>query len=266
MKLWEAIFLGLVQGLTEFLPISSTAHLRIVPAVFGWGDPGAAFTAVTQLGTFAAVLVYFGRDLASLIRDAIRGRGRMIWMICVATVPIVLTGVLFKNYIEHQWRSLYVVSTAMIGLALVMAAAELWQRRHQKLRGLEDMGWLDAVVVGLWQALALVPGSSRSGCTIAGGLFLGFKREAAARFAFLLSLPSVFAAGVLEMRELYLANGIGWGNTIAAAVTAFVSGYGAIAFLLRYLRQHTLWLFIFYRLWLGTLLLAGLSTGKLQPL
>ncbi|MBM4049004.1 MAG: undecaprenyl-diphosphatase UppP [Planctomycetes bacterium] len=266
MTLWQAIVLGLIQGLTEFLPISSTAHLRIVPAALGWSDPGAAFTAVIQLGTLAAVLIYFARDIVGITRDTLTGRGQLGWMICAGTVPIVVVGLAFRKYIEHHWRSLYVIAGAMIGLALVLALAEWLERRRRRLREMNELGWLDAIVVGCFQAIALVPGSSRSGCTIAGGLFLGMKRDTAARFSFLLSLPAVFAAGVFELKELRHANVAGWTNTIVATVVAFVLGYASIAFLLGYLRRHTTWVFILYRLALGALLLAALAAGTLQPL
>ncbi|MBM3860753.1 MAG: undecaprenyl-diphosphatase UppP [Verrucomicrobia bacterium] len=266
MTLWQAIVLGLVQGLTEFLPISSTAHLRIVPALVGWADPGAAFTAVTQLGTLAAVLIYFARDIVAITRDALTGKGKLGWMICAGTIPVVVLGLACKSYIEHHWRSLYVIAAAMIGLALVLALAEWFERRRQKMREMNELGWLDAIVVGCFQAIALIPGSSRSGCTIAGGLFLGMKRDTAARFSFLLSLPAVLAAGLLELKELQHAANIGWTNTVVATVVAFLAGYASIAFLIGYLRRHTTWVFIFYRLVVGALLLAGLAAGKLQPL
>lgn len=276
MTLGEAIVLGLVQGLTEFLPVSSTAHLRIVPAALGWADPGAAFTAVTQLGTLAAVFLYFARDIGVIALAMVRRGGpaspggeynaRLGWMILLGTVPIVAVGLTCKNSIEHQWRSLYVIAAAMIGLALLLALAEWLEHRRPKLREMKEIGWLDALLIGCFQALALLPGSSRSGCTIAGGMFLGLKRDTAARFSFLLSLPSVLAAGLFELRELHHANAAGWLNTLVATAVAFVAGYAAIAFLLGYLRRHTTWVFIFYRLVLGTLLLAALLTGKLSAL
>jgi len=266
MTLWKAIVLGIVQGLSEFLPISSTAHLRIVPAWLGWEDPGAAFTAVIQLGTLAAVLLYFARDIVTITRETLTGKSKLGWMICAGTVPVVVFGLTFKKYIEHNWRSLYVIAGAMIGLAVVLAIAELMERRRQKLREMGELGWLDAIVVGLFQAIALVPGSSRSGCTLTGGLFLGMKRDTAARFSFLLSLPAVFAAGVLELKELHHAKSVDWTSVAVATVVSFVVGYASIAFLLGYLRKHTTWLFIIYRLILGALLLAALWTGRLSPL
>lgn len=266
MSLWQAIALGIIQGLTEFLPISSTAHLRIIPAWLGWNDPGAAFTAVIQLGTLAAVLIYFARDIIAIVRDTLTGRSKLGWMICAGTVPVVVVGLTCKKYIEHHWRSLYVIAAAMIGLALVLALAEWFERRRQRLREMNELGWLDAIVVGLFQAIALIPGSSRSGCTIAGGLFRGMKRDTAARFSFLLSLPAVFAAGMLELKELHHAKAADWPTIIVATAVSFVVGYASIAFLLGYLRRYTMWVFILYRLVLGVLLLAALAAGKLSPL
>jgi undecaprenyl-diphosphatase len=263
MTLWQATVLGVVQGLTEFLPISSTAHLRIVPALLGWPDPGAAFTAVIQLGTLVAVLAYFRHDIVSITRGVFRGE-QLGWMIAVGTVPVVVIGLLFKHNIETNLRSLYVIAFAMIGLAVVLALAEWSTRRREKFRGLEQVGWLDAIVVGCAQAVALIPGSSRSGCTITGALFCGLDRPTAARFSFLLSLPAVFAAGIFEFRHA-LHESAGDPVTLAVATFAsFVVGYASIAFLLNYLKKHTTWLFILYRLALGTVLLALLLSGKLS--
>src|SRR5882762_6704414 len=156
MTLWQAIVLGIVQGLTEFLPISSTAHLRIIPALLGWQDPGAAFTAVIQLGTLVAVLAYFARDIVAITRDTLTGKSQMGWMIVVGTIPVVVLGLLFKHHIEHTLRSLYVIASAMIGLALVLALAE-WLGKQRRTMG--QVGWLDAIVVGCAQAVALIPGS-----------------------------------------------------------------------------------------------------------
>jgi len=178
-------------------------------------------------------------------------------------------GVAFRKHVEHGWRSLYVIAGALIGLGLLLAAAEWTERRRQqrqkKLREMDNLNWRDAIVVGLFQALALVPGASRSGSTITGGLFLGMTRDTAARFSFLLSLPAVFGAGVLELRKLHVASRADAVNLAASSLTALVVGYLAIAFLLGYLRRHTTWVFIVYRLALGAALLALLLTGKLQP-
>jgi undecaprenyl-diphosphatase len=283
MTLLQAIILGIVQGLTEWLPISSTAHLRIVPALLGWDDPGAAFTAVIQLGTFAAVVVYFWRDvariLAATLRDLLSGRplaspdARLGWMIAAGTVPIVICGLAFKGWIKDELRSLYVIAAALIVVALAMAWAErrMLRRRARGFeeRALDAVGWGDAIAVGLAQAAALVPGTSRSGVTITGGLLRGLSRETAARFSFLLSLPSVFAAAVFEIYELFkdndplLYDSAQRVNLVAATVVSAVVGYGTIVFLLRYLRTRSTGIFIVYRLALGAMLLALLAAGRL---
>ena len=265
MSLWQAIVLGIVQGVTEFLPVSSTAHLRIVPALLGWSDPGAAFTAVIQLGTLVAVFAYFRRDVVSITRGAFRG-DKLGWMIAVGTIPVVVLGLLFKHHIETSLRSLYIIAVAMIGLALALAVAEWLESRRKALRGLEQVGWIDAIVVGCAQAVALIPGSSRSGCTITGALFMGLNRETAARFSFLLSLPAVFAAGIFELvkaRHELLATQEHVHDLVAATVVACVVGYASIAFLIGYLKRHTTWLFIIYRMGLGIVLLTLLSMGRL---
>ncbi len=274
MTLGQAIVQGIVQGLTEFLPISSIAHMRIVSALCGWTDPGAAFSAVVQMIAYVAVLLYFWQDCVGIVRGAVRGvgthEGKLGWMIVAATIPIAVLGLLFRKHIEHNWRSLYVIAAAMIGLAILLAWAEWTERQRQrhnhKLRELSELGWRDAIVVGCFQTLALVPGASRSGSTIAGGLFLGMKRDTAARFSFLMSLPAVFAAGLFEVRKLHLSTHAEVLNLLAAGLAAFVVGYGAVAFLLGYLRRHTTWVFVIYRLLLGAVLFSLLWTGKLQPL
>lgn len=273
MGLLRAVVLGLVQGITEFLPISSTAHLRITPELFGWQDPGAAFDAIIQLGTVAAVLVYFRRDILQLLRAWVDGlqrrdllgttESRLAWYVLVGTLPVVVLGFLFKHAIETSLRSLYVVAGSMIVLALVLAAAE-WTARHS--RRLEDMTWKDGWIIGLWQALALVPGSSRSGTTLTGGLWRGLRREDAARYSFLLSIPATTAAGLFELRHLRHASTPFTGTELAvAAGVAFVSGMLAIGGLLRYLRTRTTMVFVVYRLLLGALLLSLLHTGRLRP-
>jgi undecaprenyl-diphosphatase len=266
MTLWQAIVLGVVQGVAEFLPVSSTAHLRIVPALLGWQDPGAAFTAVIQLGTLVAVLAYFARDIVTIVRDTLTGKSQTGWMIVVGTIPVVVLGLLFKHHIESTLRSLYVIAAAMIGLALVLALAEWLESRRKALRTLDQVGWLDAIVVGCAQAVALIPGSSRSGCTITGALFMALNRETAARFSFLLSLPAVFAAGVFELikaRHELLATQEHVHDLLAATLVSFVVGYASIAFLLGYLKKHTMWVFIIYRLLMGAALFALLATGRL---
>jgi undecaprenyl-diphosphatase len=282
LDLVQALILGIVQGLTEFLPISSTAHLRIVPALAGWPDPGAAFTAVVQAGTLIAVVAYFRHDIARIARawatGIARGRStetldaRLGWMMILATVPIVACGLVFQDPIEHQLRSLYVVAGAMIGLAVVLAAAEALVRYRQRAgiveKRLEDVTWADAVVTGLAQALSLVPGSSRSGVTITAALFQGLARDAAARFSFLLSLPAIFAAGLYQFvkaRHDLFATSDDALALVVCTVASGIVGYLSIAFLLRYLRTRSTYVFIIYRLILGGMILFWLWRGTLEP-
>lgn len=282
LSLFQAVILGIVQGLTEFLPISSSAHLRIVPALLRWNDPGAAFTAVIQIGTLVAVVAYFRQDIIRIGRAWTRGLfggrplddldARLGWMIIAGTVPIVVCGLVFEHHIETTLRSLYVVATALMALAAVLALAEVLVHRRaragQRQKELADITWTDALVTGAAQALALVPGSSRSGVTITAGLFAGMSRETAARFSFLLSLPSVLAAAAYE---LYAARSelLGSQQDVAALVVAtgaaLVSGYAAITFLLYYLKRHTTYIFVAYRLLLGGLIFYLLATGRLVP-
>jgi undecaprenyl-diphosphatase len=282
MTLFEALILGIVQGLTEFLPISSSGHLRLVPALLGWKDAGAAFTAVIQIGTLAAVLAYFRDDIVRIarawlanLRRASPGDldARMGWMMIVATVPIVVCGLAFKSQIETSLRSLCVVAGALVGLAALLAVAEVvlqWRvRRGLRLKQLEQITWPDAIAVGLAQCLALMPGSSRSGVTIGAGLFSGMSRETAARFSFLLSLPSVLAAGVYQLykaRGELMATTQGTAALVVATLASLVVGYASIAFLLRYLKTHTTWIFIVYRLLLGAALFWLLAQGRLSPM
>ena len=274
MSVLEAIVLGIVQGITEFLPISSTAHLRIVPAFAGWEDPGAAFTAVTQLGTMAAVLLYFRADLWRIARAWTRSlrdrsaRGeldaRLGWYILLGTIPIGIFGLAFKDQIETGARDLYVIGTALIVLGFVLLLAEKVGKRD---RSIEQLSARDGVALGFAQALALVPGVSRSGATITAGLFLGLDRESAARFSFLLSIPAVVLSGVLELGSI--ASGeegenVGTGALVIATFLAFVSGYAAIAFLLRFLATHSTVVFVVYRVALGALVLVLVSAGTIE--
>ena len=280
MSIVEAIVLAVVQGLTEFLPISSTAHLRIVPALLGWQDPGAAFSAVIQIGTLAAVLAYFWRDvvriLSAMVADLRRGKlatshdAMLGWMIAVGTLPIVVCGLAFKDAIETTLRSLYVVSFALIGLALLLALVELLVRRRIAAgdpgRDVGELTWRDAIVVGFAQAAALVPGTSRSGATIFGGLCCGLSREAAARFSFLLSIPSILMAGLYQLvdaRAELLASQSQVLNLVVALVVSAVVGYATIPWLLGFLRTHSTFVFIVYRLLLAGVLLGLLTTGRL---
>jgi undecaprenyl-diphosphatase len=268
---FEAIVLGVVQGLTEFLPISSSAHLRIVPALFGWDDPGAAFTAVTQLGTVAAVLLYFRKDLAtivtawlrSLVRPEMRGNhdARMGWYVIIGTIPVVVLGFAFRHQIKDQARDLRIIAIAMIVVALVLWTADHIGRRTKQIRQLDAR---DGIIYGLAQSAALVPGVSRSGATISAGLFLGYSREAATRYSFLLSIPAVVASGLFELLDIGSDPNARWGPTILATLIALVVGYAVIAWLLRYVATHTFLPFVIYRLGVGVLLLILLATGVLS--
>ena len=264
----EAIVLGVVQGLTEFLPISSTGHLRVVPAFLGWEDPGAAFTAVTQLGTMAAVLLYFRADLWRIARAWTRGLrdpavrstldSRLGWYLIAGTIPIGIFGFAFSNTIENGARDLYVIGSMLIVFGLVLLAAERVGRRE---RDVDSITTRDGLVIGAAQALALVPGVSRSGATISAGLFLGLDRPAAARFSFLLSVPAVVLSGLFELRDISGEGGASAGATALATLLAFVVGYASIAFLLRFLVRHSTAVFVGYRLVLGAVVLALAGAG-----
>jgi undecaprenyl-diphosphatase len=269
MALWFAALLGLIQGLTEYIPVSSTAHLRVVSALAGQQDVGAAYTAVIQLGTLVAVLAYFAKDLAALPAAMVRAPaspdGRLPWLIAVGTVPIVVAGLVLKKQIEGELRSLYVIATALIVVGLVMAAID----RHaagREGRGLATITYADAIVIGLAQTLALVPGVSRSGATICMALLLGFTRSDAARFSFLLSIPAVAGAGIFEARKAFAELGseaipaLAVGTGVAAVV-----GYASIAWFLRWLGSHQLVSFAIYRVAAGLALLGALATRMLAP-
>jgi undecaprenyl-diphosphatase len=272
VDLTQAIVYGLVQGLTEFLPVSSSGHLLLVPALLHWPDPGAGFTAVIQLGTVLAVLIYFRTDLAraitgwwrSLFDKSLRGtnEARLGWAVFVGTIPVVIVGVLLEDKIDTAFRSALLVAGMLIGVALVMWIAEAVAKRT---RVLDDVRMKDGLIVGLWQALALVPGASRSGSTIAGALFLGMDRATAARFSFLLSVPSVLASGLYKLakdREVLFADGAA--PTIVATVVAFASGYAAIAFLIAFLQKRSTAVFIGYRLVLGCAIIALALAGIIE--
>ncbi len=274
MSIIEAIVLGIVQGLTEFIPISSTAHLEIVPVMLGWGDPGAAASAVIQFGTLLAAIIYFFKDIIRLIGGFFRGLAtrriiedtdsREAWLVILGTIPIVILGLLLKKHIESTFRSLWVITTMVIVIAFLLQLAELYARRKQ-LRGFDQLRISDGIAIGLGQCLALIPGSSRSGSTIMTALFRKVDRPTAARYSFLLSIPAVGGAGMLELikeRE-HLAQ-LGWLSIAVAIFFAFVSGYASIWFLLRYLRKHTTYVFIWYRYALGALMIVLLMTGWLK--
>jgi undecaprenyl-diphosphatase len=271
MDAFQAIVLGIVQGLTEFLPISSTAHLRIVPAFLGWDDPGTAFTAVVQLGTMAAVLVYFRRDLWNIalatlrsVRDPQERRtvdAKLGWGIVLGTAPIAVLGLLFKNKVETDARQLTLIAIALIVMGLVL---ELAERTGRKERPIESLSVKDGVTIGFAQALALVPGVSRSGATISAGLFLGLDRAAAARYSFLLSVPAVVLSGLFELKDVGKGGGAGFAATALATLLAFVVGYVSIAWFLKYLTRHPVTVFVVYRVVLGAVLLVLVATNAVN--
>jgi undecaprenyl-diphosphatase len=262
MTLWFAALLGIVQGLTEFLPISSTAHLRIVPALLGRPDAGAAFTAVIQLGTLAAVIVYFLRELAIMLRAAVTAPAsrdaRLLWYLGAGTVPIGVLGLALKKHITGEFRSIVVVALALIVVGVVMALAD---RRARGGRAMDSITLRDALLIGLGQACALVPGVSRSGATITAALLLGLARPDAARFSFLLSIPAVGAAGIFELKDAaHDLGATGLAPLVVATLVSGITGYLAIAWLLRFLRTRSLVGFAIYRVLLGAALL-GLVAG-----
>jgi undecaprenyl-diphosphatase len=267
----QAIVLGVIQGLTEFLPISSSAHLRILPEVFGWGDPGAAFTAVIQIGTELAVLLFFWRDiwriasmwLKSLVKAEYRGHldARMGWFIIFGSVPIVVLGVLFQDTIKSEFRSLWLIGTTLIVGGIVLGVAD---RVGSTDKTLKQLSLRDALLMGVAQAFALIPGVSRSGATLSMGRFLGYERETATRYAFLLAIPAVIGAGVFELKDVPNGDNLyGWGPTILATVVSFAIGYAAIAWLLRYVSTHSYTPFVVYRIVLGAGTLLLVATGAI---
>ena len=265
---WHALVLGVVQGLTEFLPISSTAHLKVVPVLLGWGDPGVAFTAVIQLGSIAAVLAYFRSDLQGVLAAMGRAMREGSWgdpearlgvAIGLGTLPIVLAGLAMKRFVPDYdnsiLRSLSSIAIVSIVMALLLALAELVGVRR---RALDDVQPRDGLLVGVAQALALVPGVSRSGSTLTASLFDGWQRSSAARFSFLLGIPAITLAGLVEMKDALAspANG-GLLPMVVGVLSAALVSWIAIAWLLRFLRQHSTWVFVAYRLVFGIVLLVA---------
>ena len=268
ISLFQAVLLGLVQGLTEFIPISSTAHLRIVPHFLGWPDPGTAFSAAIQLGTLAAVFAYFTADIRRLAAAAIEGLRhrdfnrsddtRLAWSIVLGTLPIGVLGLSFRKFIENEARGLGVIGIALIALALLLLLADRLGRRE---RAMANLSFAGIQIIGLCQALALIPGCSRSGSTIMGGLFVGLRRAEAARFSFILGLPAIGASGLFELTELLDSNpGEGLTSLAAGIVAAAISGYLSIGFLLRFLERYGTWPFVLYRIALGSLILVTLRS------
>ncbi|RNI21368.1 undecaprenyl-diphosphate phosphatase [Flexivirga caeni] len=267
----EAIVLGIVQGLTEFLPISSSAHQLIVGRLF-WGNDGggSAFTAVNQLGTETAVIVYFWRDIVRIINQwalSVAGKvpradpdARMGWLVVVGTIPIGVLGLAFKGFIEGPLRNLWVTASMLLVFAIIIAVADATTDQHKTL---DDLDSKDGIRFGLWQALALIPGVSRSGGTISGGLFMGYSREAAARYSFLLAIPAVVLSGLFELADLHGSGGDGWGQIAIATVLAFVVGYAVIRWFMRYISTHDFRPFVYYRLALSVFLFGLLFLDKI---
>lgn len=266
----EAIVLGLIQGLTEFLPVSSSAHVLILSQLLGWQDPGAAFTAVIQIGTEAAVIVYFRRDLARIAMAWARslrghtgersGEARLGWFIIIGTVPIVVLGVAFTDQIETAARNLWLVASVLILFGILLGVVD---RYGSKRRRLDSMRVRDGVTLGFGQALALIPGVSRSGATITTGLALGFTREAATRYSFVLAVPAVLGAGFYEATKIGSETSVAWAPTLVATAISFIVGYTVIAWLLRYISSHSFLPFVIYRILAGTAILVLLWTGVL---
>jgi undecaprenyl-diphosphatase len=271
----EAIILGIVQGLTEFLPVSSSGHLRITSALFFDADAGASFTAVTQLGTEAAVLIYFAKDIWRITRSWFVGLVnreerasqdyKMAWYVIVGSLPIGVLGFLFKDQIRSGARNLWIVATMLIVFSFVITLAEYFGRQTRKM---VDFTMRDGVVMGFAQAMALIPGVSRSGGTLSAGMFLNLTRETAARFSFLLAIPAVVMSGIFSLPDVFDRGGPGLtpspAQMIVATLIAFAIGYAAIAWLLRYVVRHTLYIFVLYRVALGSVILALLTTGTIS--
>ncbi|MEG4939057.1 undecaprenyl-diphosphate phosphatase [Microcoleus sp. F4-D5] len=276
INLVQAIVLGIVQGLTEFLPISSTAHLKVVPIALGWGDPGVAYTAVIQLGSIVAVLWYFWQDLTTITLGAVDAVVRRDYKsqefqialgIVLGTIPILFFGLLIKalvpDFDKSPLRSLTSIAIASIVMSLLLAIAEKTGKRN---RTYEKLTVSDGIFMGLAQAIALIPGCSRSGSTLTAGLFMGLERSAAARFSFLLGIPAITLAGLVELKGA-LGEGIGDAGVaalIVGTISAFVFSYLSIAWLLKFLQTQNTWIFVWYRLAFGVAILTALAGGALR--
>ncbi|MFE1957089.1 undecaprenyl-diphosphate phosphatase [Streptomyces sp. NPDC059479] len=284
MSWFESFVLGLVQGLTEFLPISSSAHLRLTAAFAGWHDPGAAFTAITQIGTEAAVLIYFRKDIArivsawfrSLTNKAMRSNhdAQMGWLVIVGSIPIGVLGVTFKDQIEGPFRDLRLIAVTLIVMGIVLGVADRLAARDEtggkhraikERKSLQELGVRDGLIFGICQAMALVPGVSRSGATISGGLLMGYTREAAARYSFLLAIPAVLASGVFELKDAGSGGHVSWGPTIFATIIAFAVGYAVIAWFMKFITTKSFMPFVIYRVLLGIALFVLIGTDTLSP-
>jgi undecaprenyl-diphosphatase len=279
MEYWQAFILGIVQGLTEFLPISSTAHLKVVPAVLGWQDAGISFDAVIQLGSIVAVVSYFWQDLRNITLGSLKAIAnqdfkthefKLAIAIAFGTIPILVMGILIKllvpDYDKSPLRSIEAIAIASIVMSVLLALAEIsGQRRQKHQRHFAKIRVIDGLIMGLAQTMALVPGVSRSGSTLTAGLFIGLERVAATRFSFLLGIPAITIAGLVELVSL-LKNGVdmGIGQLAIGLLSSIIFSYLAIAWLLKFFQTHSTWVFVAYRLLFGILLLTSLSLGWLK--
>lgn len=286
MTWFQSLILGLVQGLTEFLPVSSSAHIRLTAVVAGWPDPGAAFTAVSQIGTELAIVLYFRKDIGriflawarSLTDKAARSEldARMGWLVILGSIPIGVLGVTFKDHIEGPFRDLRLIAVSFIVLGIALGIADHLATQAERggrhrtstpRKGLDQLNVRDGLVYGAWQALALVPGMSRSGATITGGLFLGYDRAAAARYSFLLAVPAVLGSGLYELKEIGGETGqVAWGPTILATVTGGLVGYAVIAWFMHWISTRSFMPFVWYRIAVGVGLLVLIWIGVLDPM
>ncbi|MFE0187754.1 undecaprenyl-diphosphate phosphatase [Streptomyces sp. NPDC058989] len=283
MTWFESFVLGLVQGLTEFLPISSSAHLRLTAAFAGWQDPGAAFTAITQIGTEAAVIIYFRKDIGRIISTWSRSLfnrelrhdhdAQMGWLVIVGSIPIGVLGITLKDAIEGPFRDLRLIATTLIVMGVVLGIADRLAARDEtggkhravkQRKTLTDLSVKDGLLYGVCQAMALIPGVSRSGATISGGLLMGYTRESAARYSFLLAIPAVLASGVFELKDAGEGH-VSWGPTIFATIIAFVVGYAVIAWFMKFISNRSFMPFVVYRILLGIALFALVAAGVLAP-
>ncbi|UQA91030.1 undecaprenyl-diphosphate phosphatase [Streptomyces halobius] len=283
MTWFESFVLGLVQGLTEFLPISSSAHLRLTAAFADWHDPGAAFTAITQIGTETAVIIYFRKDIwriistwaRSLVNPELRHAqdAKLGWLVIIGSIPIGVLGLTLKDAIEGPFRDLRLIATTLIVLGVVLGIADRLAARDElggrhraakQRKSLDDLTVKHGLVYGMCQAMALVPGVSRSGATISGGLLMGYTRESAARYSFLLAIPAVLASGVYELKDAGEGH-VAWGPTIFATFIAFVVGYAVIAWFMKFISTKSFMPFVIYRIVLGIVLFVLIAAGVLAP-
>ncbi|MFE7608914.1 undecaprenyl-diphosphate phosphatase [Streptomyces celluloflavus] len=282
MTWFESFVLGLVQGLTEFLPISSSAHLRLTAAFAGWHDPGAAFTAITQIGTEAAVIIYFREDIARIISTWARSLvnrdlrhdhdAQLGWLVIVGSIPIGVLGITLKDAIAGPFRDLRLIATTLIVMGIVLGIADRLAARDetggrhravQQRKSLTDLNIKDGLLYGICQAMALIPGVSRSGATISGGLLMGYTRESAARYSFLLAIPAVVASGAYELKDAGQGH-VAWGPTIFATAIAFAVGYAVIAWFMKFISHKSFMPFVIYRILLGIALFALVGAGVLS--